>query len=218
MSKRSSKLGWLVAGVVALGWLGSGDDDKPTSTPTSPRLSQPGSTPQPPASFVRLPPKAVQQPSAAETLYTTANVNMRTEPSTSSPILTTIPKGSQVVAVGSRGAWRSVQYRGRAGWVSSRYVSRERPVLTSTPRPPPHPPGGGEGGALKPPPRDGQGVRGGGGHMVKAATVHMTGCVTVVGAVAIVHGVGQVGEAPSAIGSRGADSKLGGGKWKRRSR
>ncbi len=136
MSKRSSKLGWLVAGVVALGWLGSGDDDKPTSTPTSPRLSQPGSTPQPPASFVRLPPKAVQQPSAAETLYTTANVNMRTEPSTSSPILTTIPKGSQVVAVGSRGAWRSVQYRGRAGWVSSRYVSRERPVLTSTPRPP----------------------------------------------------------------------------------
>ncbi|WP_086005989.1 SH3 domain-containing protein [Nitratireductor pacificus] len=136
MSKRSSKLGWLVAGAVVLGWLGSGDDDKPSSAPTLPRLSQPDSTPQPPASFVRLPPKAVQQPSAAETLYTTANVNMRTEPSTSSPILTTIPKGSQVVAVGSRGAWRSVQYRGRAGWVSSRYVSRERPVLTSAPRPP----------------------------------------------------------------------------------
>ncbi len=44
-------------------------------------------------------------------------------------------KGTVVVVVGSRGAWRSVQYRGRAGWVSSRYVSRERPVLTSAPRP-----------------------------------------------------------------------------------
>ncbi len=163
MSKRSSKLGWLVAGVVALGWLGSGDDDKPTSTPTSPRLSQPGSTPQPPASFVRLPPKAVQQPSAAETLYTTANVNMRTEPSTSSPILTTIPKGSQVVAVGSRGAWRSVQYRGRAGWVSSRYVSRERPVLTSTPRPPAPVTQRRAVRAIPENSRQGQPVRGGGG-------------------------------------------------------
>ncbi|WP_416352832.1 SH3 domain-containing protein [Nitratireductor aquibiodomus] len=133
---------------------------------------------------------------------------MRTEPSTSSPILTTIPKGSQVVAVGSRGAWRSVQYRGRAGWVSSRYVSRERPVLTSAPRPP-APVTQRRAVRAIPENSPAKANRCGRGHTVKAATVHMTECVMVVGAAATVHGVGPVEGAPSVIGSRGADSRLG---------
>lgn len=135
MSKRASKLGWFIAGAVALGWLGGGNDDKPRSTSAPSNFPQRDLTPQPPASFVR-PPRNVEQPSdAEETLHTTANVNMRSEPNTSSSVITTIPKGSRVVALGHRGAWRSVRYGRRVGWVSSRYVSKERPLITSAPRP-----------------------------------------------------------------------------------
>ncbi|MFL4476387.1 SH3 domain-containing protein [Paeniglutamicibacter sp. MACA_103] len=55
---------------------------------------------------------------------TTANLNLRTGPSTAYRILLTIPQGTTVVvsAQASTG-WYKVSYAGRTGWVSNRYVS-----------------------------------------------------------------------------------------------
>ena len=54
---------------------------------------------------------------------TTANLNLRMEASTSSKIITTIPKGKTIEIVDkSKTGWYKVNYSGKTGYVSSKYV------------------------------------------------------------------------------------------------
>lgn len=55
---------------------------------------------------------------------TTANLNMRSGPSTKHKVLVTIPRGTslKVTAKASSG-WYKVSYSGRTGWISNRYVT-----------------------------------------------------------------------------------------------
>nr|CAD6432869.1 SH3 domain-containing protein [Rhizobium sp. Q54] len=65
--------------------------------------------------------------------HSTANVNMRSGPSTSYPAVTVIPAGSPVTIYGCMSSvnWCDVAFSGGRGWVSGRYVQasyRERRV------------------------------------------------------------------------------------------
>ena len=54
---------------------------------------------------------------------TTANLNLRVQASTSSKIITTIPKGKTIEIVDkSKTGWYKVNYSGKTGYVSSKYV------------------------------------------------------------------------------------------------
>ena len=55
---------------------------------------------------------------------TTENLNLRVEASTSSKIITTIPKGKTIEIVEKlNSGWYKVNYNGKTGYVSSSYVS-----------------------------------------------------------------------------------------------
>lgn len=90
-----------------------------TSAPTmAANLSQ-GPT-RPPAASVSVRP-ATALPSKVKT---TANLNMRSGPSTSYKILVTIPKGTSVkVSARASSGWYKVSYGGRTGWISNKYVT-----------------------------------------------------------------------------------------------
>ena len=61
--------------------------------------------------------------SAQGTKITTANLNLRTGPSTSKSIIKTVKKGSKVQLVGkTSGAWFKVKHGGKTGWMSSGYL------------------------------------------------------------------------------------------------
>ena len=56
--------------------------------------------------------------------YTTANLNLREEPSTNCRIVTTIPKGTPVtIDEDCDCTWIAVEYKGYIGYVSSKYLS-----------------------------------------------------------------------------------------------
>ena len=54
---------------------------------------------------------------------TASALNMRSEPSTSSSVVTCLPRGTVVVAHGTSDGWVSVSYRGYSGYMSAEYLS-----------------------------------------------------------------------------------------------
>jgi uncharacterized protein YraI len=63
-------------------------------------------------------------PNAAQkVMVTTADLNLRTSPSTSARIITTLKKGTKVTVTGSSGSWRKVVVGNRTGWVSGKYLA-----------------------------------------------------------------------------------------------
>jgi peptidoglycan/xylan/chitin deacetylase (PgdA/CDA1 family)/SH3-like domain-containing protein len=65
--------------------------------------------------------------------YTTANLNMRTGPGTSYPIILTMPRGSQVYILDTKSSWPRVRYGTREGYASPNYLSTTPPsTLPST--------------------------------------------------------------------------------------
>ena len=59
---------------------------------------------------------------AAEVKVTTANLNLRTGPSTSYQVILVIPKGAQVEVTGYSGNWAKVTYNGKTGYASNAYL------------------------------------------------------------------------------------------------
>lgn len=58
------------------------------------------------------------------TFTTTANLNLRAEPSTSAKVLLVMPSGSTVTALsGTASGWRQVSYNGTTGWASTDYLN-----------------------------------------------------------------------------------------------
>ena len=66
--------------------------------------------------------------------YTSANLNLRSGPSTSYKVLTTIPLGTSVeMAENCDCDWIKVSYNGKIGYVSSKYLTKQR-VVSKTSR------------------------------------------------------------------------------------
>lgn len=58
--------------------------------------------------------------------YTTATLNIRSNPSTSSSRIGSIAQGRQVQCLGSSNGWYKVNYNGIVGWVSGQYLSSNK--------------------------------------------------------------------------------------------
>ncbi|MCB1492937.1 MAG: SH3 domain-containing protein [Rhodobiaceae bacterium] len=66
------------------------------------------------------------EPAAAANAYTTASVYMHSEPTASARTrITVVPRGRAVIVRNCGGGWCSVIWRGKRGWISSRYISSE---------------------------------------------------------------------------------------------
>jgi uncharacterized protein YraI len=130
-AKASSKLGWIVAGVLGLGWWGSFDEEAPFSPPNAlqdtVQRSANRSTQQEQAALPTPQATVPQSLPAPVPMYATTGVRMRAGPSTDAAILTTLAIGQLVDAYGRDGAWHQVRLGGREGWVHGDYLSRERP-------------------------------------------------------------------------------------------
>ncbi len=67
---------------------------------------------------------AAVRPSASGYM-TLSDVNMRSGPSTQSPVVTLVPKGTPVTPTGEKqGAWWAVEANGRTGWIHGDYITR----------------------------------------------------------------------------------------------
>nr|WP_256449109.1 SH3 domain-containing protein [Paeniglutamicibacter quisquiliarum] len=55
-------------------------------------------------------------------VQTTANLNLRSAPSTSGQKLATMPKGTRLSVTATRSGWSQVRYSGKTGWASSTYL------------------------------------------------------------------------------------------------
>lgn len=65
------------------------------------------------------------------TKYTTTNLNMRFYADSLSEVLTIIPKGTPVtIAEDCDCKWIPVEYGGKVGYVSTKYLSKEKPTLS----------------------------------------------------------------------------------------
>ena len=70
---------------------------------------------------------------AATTYSTTANLNVRSGPSTGTSILTTLPRGAKVTAAGSASkGWLPVTYNGKKAYVSTDYLKKGTIAASST--------------------------------------------------------------------------------------
>ena len=69
-------------------------------------------------------------------LQTTANLYMRTGPSTTSSAVMVMPKGAAVTLVEDGGAWKKITYAGKTGWASGKYLTLIQAAPAPTPEPP----------------------------------------------------------------------------------
>ena len=66
------------------------------------------------------------------TKYTTTNLNMRFRADSLSKVLTVIPKGTPItIAEDCDCNWIPVAYNGKIGYVSTKYLSKEKPSLSA---------------------------------------------------------------------------------------
>jgi uncharacterized protein YraI len=117
-------------------------------------------TTQPPTTNSTPPPSTGPAPlptSPYGTSTTTANLNLRSSPSTTGSILTVMPNGGQVTITGPAvNGWFPVSYNGRTGFASAQYINAFTPNPTTNTTPPPTtgttpPPSGGGTGTTPPP-------------------------------------------------------------------
>ncbi|MCD7716435.1 MAG: SH3 domain-containing protein [Lachnospiraceae bacterium] len=66
------------------------------------------------------------------TYYTTASVNVRSQPSTDSSVASTASSGSAVTVIGETDNWYIVSVNGTTGYISKAYVSSTQPASTTT--------------------------------------------------------------------------------------
>lgn len=136
------KLGfWLVVAVLGIGYLAGGKDDKSParapalkSAPIESNTQSFGFAQAPRTQrSMDTPPAANQSPDIGTTMYVAQRANMRAEPSTKSQIITVIDKGQLVKVLNVRNDWHSIEYRNRAGWISSRLLTGDKPIIKPAP-------------------------------------------------------------------------------------
>lgn len=66
------------------------------------------------------------------TKYVSANLNLRSGPSTNYSVITTIPKGTSVkISDDCDCAWVPIEWNGYTGYVSSKYISNTKPAVST---------------------------------------------------------------------------------------
>ena len=65
--------------------------------------------------------------SVNETVYATDSVNVRSSYSTSSSVIGSLEKGDSVTRTGKSSSWSRVTYNGRTAYISSQYLTTEKP-------------------------------------------------------------------------------------------
>ncbi|NNG20616.1 SH3 domain-containing protein [Naumannella sp. ID2617S] len=112
--------------------------DTPTAEPTpepEPPAGQPGPPSQAPLMKMAEPAPTTSAPSAAGTRYATETVNVRAQASADSDKIGSVSQGDLVSITGKTTAgFSQILVDGKAGWVSSQYLSSSKP---STPAPSP---------------------------------------------------------------------------------
>ncbi len=79
------------------------------------------------------PAESTQTPET-KTVYTTANLKVRTQPNTSAEVLGSIEKGTKVETYGLKDGWYEIKYNGKTGYISEKYTSLTDPSeSTQTP-------------------------------------------------------------------------------------
>lgn len=63
-----------------------------------------------------------------ETVYTTANLNIRKEPATDAEIVATLPKGSSIKRTGYHAEWSRLDYNGQTVYAASDYLTTDEPA------------------------------------------------------------------------------------------
>ena len=74
-----------------------------------------------PATVVLAPARALGT-AKTTTVQTTANLNLRSKPSTAGSKLAVIPKGTKLTVSATKSGWSQVRYAGKTGWASSSYL------------------------------------------------------------------------------------------------
>lgn len=67
--------------------------------------------------------KKEQPQQTTGTVYTTAGVNMRTQPKNGSTVICMVPQGTQVQKTGTSGNWVQISYNNQTGYVYNKYLS-----------------------------------------------------------------------------------------------
>jgi len=68
------------------------------------------------------------------TMFTTTNVNVRTEPNTDCEVIITLYKGKEISVYDYAGEdWSRIWYDGHLYWICSEYISTEMPVIETQP-------------------------------------------------------------------------------------
>lgn len=90
-------------------------------------LKQTGETAAPaqqPQSSTSTPSQKTDEPQETTgTVYTTAGVNMRTQPKNGSAVICVVPQGTQVQKTGTSGNWVQISYNNQTGYVYNKYLS-----------------------------------------------------------------------------------------------
>lgn len=68
-----------------------------------------------------------------DTVYTTANLNIRKGPSTDDDIVTVLPSGSAIKRTGYHEEWSRLEYLGETVYASSHYLTETEPTESDTP-------------------------------------------------------------------------------------
>lgn len=89
------------------------------------KVSYGGKTGYASSSYLTASPSAPSQEGSIR--YTTADLNLRTGPSTAYPIIVSMPKGSQVTILDTKNAWPRVRYGTKEGYASPSYLSTSLP-------------------------------------------------------------------------------------------
>lgn len=106
---------------------------RPTPKPTAKPTPSPTPTPTPkPKQTVHADSNSPPSVYSESYLTTTANLNMRTDPSMNGSVITTIPKGTSIPCLGKKGNWYSTFYSGSNGWVYADYVNIKEVQPTAT--------------------------------------------------------------------------------------
>ena len=72
-------------------------------------------------------PQAPSFTTVNETVYATDSVNVRSSYSTSSSIIGSLEKGDSVTRIGKSSSWSKVKYNGQTAYISSNYLTTEKP-------------------------------------------------------------------------------------------
>lgn len=72
---------------------------------------------------------SVQLSLAQKSMYVSSSngVNLREGPGSNKPVIISIPNGSKIKVLGTEGDWLKVEYDGKTGYVSSQYLSDDKP-------------------------------------------------------------------------------------------